>query len=1372
LKIAASRVKLYEGARWFPAVHSSPAKLFMASVLNPATLRSSPTQEVVKHLESLLRDSSEEQVTQQLIQYIDIGLITPTVFQSWLRISPSSIHQALRQEVSVEVRRLAIIQLRKGLRSSRWQLIWESVGGVQGLVGLFSHFSVLEVKEACRAIGTCARGIERGQKRELVTQLFMALQPRFFPTTDESTQDSRTLSNHYQRLLPACSSDLVSKAIEKRLEGMGEIQYDIRYRLPQFHPDTLQTAALRSIFDDNPAGSEWLSLLLHEQPSETATPRGFSASMMFSLDVLQRLSTESNSLSTDVVMDTIIRPLLKRAVKKKADWFTTRQIVDLMVEYIKRHPNASEKFNYKPHGLLHFVGVCWAHRPDLFELQFELLLRRCRDTKEKTSFRLFEDFYHGVPKSRRYALLRFCFQVATGRDTDIENDLKGAEYYLTYTLLNGMSAEKALGLFDRLRSAQGGSFVGLSHADNVLKYGPTPDSHSGDPDLWHTVLLQKCGRQEEAEGIATKLMRSRMKKATSSSTPDNRVFYVKSAFGFAIASGSLELYKEAHEWAQRFTRDPRVVKELYQRYPDDAKKLLSGIPERISKDTTLAEIQQRIHLSNWILASLFDRACSALREPSFTIYNWHGTLCLFLHAVRQRIDGSVDLKNVLGTSDEDIYDALWRDTLTMLIQVEVKALAPGHERLNADSLGGILHYRQETPTRLQKGLPSTYRFFDDLARARDELWRKYRPTVHPAALSIPEPFPRGLPIQHLTGPFILDSPSLETVAPYVASCRDAVVFPDPSVAQLPIPSDAEIQAAIGVFVDDYKFGLELLLPTMLGKEEKTNRLERSWAHAIGVLSQGRMNSGEAVRYWQTTPAYKDLLMSKTTQKGWPLLPEFNPSDRTAQVEEWNPLPEDGEEIKARTLGTVTYMDISKSMSIRSKSDVHSTMAYSPPTVPGVAQTGVWSWDHINRAKGQPTIREGQIVSALLYLDTFTNAKTRILARPFPSSVNHIRYPALYLDGQFLSKADRKKDAARAALKAHITTVPAPLLAHVARDAMKMLDSKDADADGYVEVEKLAFELVELLGQSDKPALASDLAVRIIIQRPDASSWYVLIQIFCSLTDSSLRHRLLLSPGHFRRLSANNAQACIKSLADAILAKVEQQAETKGAGFGATADTRTSQSHAEHGDKDLRPFVKVTTVKFLAQLLDNTEFVSEDFAVSVLQQLLEKATHIDIRSQVVKSLLKMYSAASQLSAGQILVVLEAIVPLAGNIRERRPITDLEWDQAEKKLELPEMDPTSTLRSGLAPVLESLLDFVQSWGSSALTLASRGAFIKRVMMPVVDSLTKQTRRWVCVCIFYTFASTTLFVSLDEDGFGTWEILTDSENSGVCLSAQARI
>ena len=121
-----------------------------------------------------------------------------------------------------------------------------------------------------------------------------------------------------------------------------------------------------------------------------------------------------------------------------------------------------------------------------------------------------------------------------------------------------------------------------------------------------------------------------------------------------------------------------------------------------------------------------------------------------------------------------------------------------------------------------------------------------------------------------------------------------------------------------------------------------------------------------------------------------------------------------------------------------------------------------------------------------------------------------------------------------------------------------------------------------------------------------------------------------------------------------------------------------QSYVRVGESQPAPsappvsLVKVTTVKYLAQLLDNAAFISADAAVEVLVELFKAGTHRDIRLATLDSLLSllnnMCSSAdanwrSNALVDIIMEALETVIPVVGSINERRPPREVDWVEAK-------------------------------------------------------------------------------------------------------------
>ncbi|KAH8719502.1 hypothetical protein GQ44DRAFT_761974 [Phaeosphaeriaceae sp. PMI808] len=148
----------------------------------------------------------------------------------------------------------------------------------------------------------------------------------------------------------------------------------------------------------------------------------------------------------------------------------------------------------------------------------------------------------------------------------------------------------------------------------------------------------------------------------------------------------------------------------------------------------------------------------------------------------------------------------------------------------------------------------------------------------------------------------------------------------------------------------------------------------------------------------------------------------------------------------------------------------------------------------------------------------------------------------------------------------------------------------------------------------------------------------------------------------------------------------------------------------------KPRVKVTTVKLLAQLLRNADFIDEELALSTLTRLLDEAKHVD-------SLLMMLNTASIERQERILSKLESVIPLAGNLNERSPLTENDWKIAEETFALPEY-PRASL-SASTPILDMLKQHFEEGKNNGEQLQ---VYVNRILLPTLGLLKLQTGRWV--------------------------------------------
>lgn len=320
-----------------------------------------------------------------------------------------------------------------------------------------------------------------------------------------------------------------------------------------------------------------------------------------------------------------------------------------------------------------------------------------------------------------------------------------------------------------------------------------------------------------------------------------------------------------------------------------------------------------------------------------------------------------------------------------------------------------------------------------------------------------------------------------------------------------------------------------------------------------------------------------------------------------------------------------------------------SQGFTPPT------THIWDLTRLTRKERTiPAVREGLIVSALLYLGL---GHKSVLMKPFPSP-NDVKYPTMWLDLSFVETKGIGSLADHGSLriiKSFLSTVPSTILYKLTESSLNALFESSGESDANVaRLEKKAYDLLCLLAQSDRPSLATKFILKAVIERPDSSSW----------------HRKLLSIRFMRNLSAKQASDLIQSFADTIQQKMKEAARFP----------KEESRSVVGGEQPVpRPYIKITTVKYLAQLLHGADFVPESCAIEILASLFTASTHIDIRVPIVQSLMDMlYGCRDQSSdalGGKILKALEPTIPIASRLDERYEVSEANWKDAKVTGKLP-------------------------------------------------------------------------------------------------------
>ena len=325
------------------------------------------------------------------------------------------------------------------------------------------------------------------------------------------------------------------------------------------------------------------------------------------------------------------------------------------------------------------------------------------------------------------------------------------------------------------------------------------------------------------------------------------------------------------------------------------------------------------------------------------------------------------IKQAFNLSEDELYDTLWVGTLDIVLRAENIGLTPEHEALGFNSAHGPLSRDMYSMLTLEPPSPSSFRFLDDLACARDKLWDDMRPKPHAAAASLEPPWPRRLPIQYLVRPYKVATESAGSHMPFVASRATKTTMISAELALAKPPADDDTKSAIGEMADSYHSALGIYVLQCSPGAEREGRIHAAWSHAVTNLSHRRMSEQEAMRFWR--PIFETALpgekIPSPKDKIFDDYPTITDDIEFDEYTGWDPAVLAPPRIEARRLSTTTLDHmLAASITPWYKGQTFVTLeAETEPLVPA----SIWSWERLNRiSKMPPLVREGMLVSALLY----------------------------------------------------------------------------------------------------------------------------------------------------------------------------------------------------------------------------------------------------------------------------------------------------------------------------------------------------------------------------------------------------------------------
>ncbi|MCJ1453624.1 hypothetical protein MMC28_003971 [Mycoblastus sanguinarius] len=1295
-----------------------------------ATLCQLQPHELAYRLRDVSSKQSVKAVSDTLLAAIERESLPPTVFNIWLSAVDSvPLAGALWQQHSKHVRMVAISQFGEALNGSYWKIAWDELGGINGLLHLFAQLSVLEVRAICKAIGRCAKWSRAEDERdERITGLFKSLYPSIYPGSQHKSTDQRPLHALYAYIVPACTSDFVnSLLLEKSNPVLDSLP---KHRIAQHHFASLRQLVLDAICGKlHVRGSvtkdaaellitDYLPPLLDPVPQLPGTEPGFSASMCFSVAVLEEIAVDDHAhFPARFFLKRLMIPLMRRMVRRGVEIERVQQIVNYATTYLKAHRDSVAPLSLHKGDFLSFVANYWSKAAHVFQEQLVDLIKLHHHHPPIDSYH-YESFLCAVEKPLRYRLLQLLFLHSQGLGFDIDSDEElnalPTQIWTTSVFLV-LRQDHALSLLKRLISLKPeGEFLQVGIVNTILCHPSGISSQHGDPQLLRVFLGQGIFYVEARASI-----QAQKTKASQSRDQAGRAFFAKSASFYAIASGSLDLYGGVVLWLRRFLGDAKTVRTIYSMKTTNTSEgvsLLSGITEDLGSLTS-ANIRERVKTANKILLELLGSAIMALRQPGFNALEWNGPLGLFQEVVMSRMKQAGKLKKAFQIPDGDLYDILWDDTVDLLLKAERIGLIPEHEALGFNSPHGPFTEFWAGRQDVKPALPSTFQFLDNLARERDKLWRDFRRTLDAASVTLEPPWPRGLPIQCLIGPFNVATESACDYTPFIASRAARIVTMAPVLAFTDVPNDKGTRHAIGQFFDSYQLALKMYVMQRDLGQDSQQRLSAAWSHAVSEFSQGRMSEDEAPLCWKeifekVLPSVKLPIQEKA--KGYPILPnDVIPSQNT----EWDPTPLGHSKTEVRDQ-SATALDCMLEAPQTIQWHERYVFSMPKPKTRAVDPTSIWSLDVLSDTRRMTfPVREGLTVAALLLHSSIIGGPSRILASPFPSDAE-VRYPSLFLDQDFLLANERFEPAARRVLSRLMSTIPPRLLLALTNAALQVLSATPPESTKIALREHTAYMLLKLLATGDRPQLASNLILRTIIDRPDASSW----------------HRQLLKRTFLRSLPALHAQGLISSLASSIRSKLEEFATLDGGRSQSSPDDSNQKPAMKTDEPGHQPIIKVTTVKFLAQILDAAGFIPAHVTIDILSTLFQTASHIDIRVAVVDNMLSSLARCnddySEILAERWLSALETTIPVMASLNERAPLQEADWIEVEQKGILPQVYKSGSREP--PPILERALSALASGNHRIPSERVRRKHIERILLPAVEQSRENNARWMKIFV----------------------------------------
>jgi hypothetical protein len=314
--------------------------------LDSLLIRNGKHAAVAAYVLQLIKEHNVTLVCNALLSAVETESISPLIFSIFLSCAESvdCIILCLRQQTSDFVRQQGIKYFGRVLKDPTiWQEAWNGLGGINGIIQYMTTISVVEVKSFLTIIGSCNRGYVRSEGREqAIEELLMAQLPSIYPNSRYRSPEERPLQDYVAKLLPGCSARFISDLLVSGPDA-GNPLYTSLFQKRMFtsHGPVLRQYALLSAFkkEDRYALINLISTYTSREPPKQAEETKFSASMSFSLELLERrISTPKIAPDLHLSEDVIYFSLLRRCIKKRVSMRRLHEIMELGLKLLEVKP--------------------------------------------------------------------------------------------------------------------------------------------------------------------------------------------------------------------------------------------------------------------------------------------------------------------------------------------------------------------------------------------------------------------------------------------------------------------------------------------------------------------------------------------------------------------------------------------------------------------------------------------------------------------------------------------------------------------------------------------------------------------------------------------------------------------------------------------------------------------------------------------------------------------------------------------------------------------------------------------------------------------------------------------------------------------------